>query len=216
MLGVIRMRTKNDKRKMEVYAFVTSFMNERGVCPTTREIGDALGMAKSTVSKYMSRLTEDGLVEKYGRYQTITADKHSYARMPVVGEIACGEPILAIEEVEGYLPIDEGALGPGEYFGLIASGDSMINAGISDGDTVYVRKQSVPDRDGDIVVAMIPDESTDGYRATLKRFYRDEKNNRYILHPENDALDDIILPEVHVVGVAVRVLKNLEVQKKRK
>ena len=209
------MRPKNDKRKMEVYDFVTAFINERGVCPTTREIGETLGMAKSTVSKYMSRLKEDGLIEKYGRYQTVTAEKYSYSRMPVVGTIACGEPILAIEDVEGYLPIDEGAFGAGEYFGLIASGDSMINAGISDGDTVYVRKQTVPDHDGDIVVAMIPDEVTDGYRATLKRFYRDEKNNRYILHPENDTLEDIVLSEVHVVGVAVRVLKNLEIQKKR-
>ena len=210
------MRPKNDERKMEVYDFVTAFIRERGVCPTTLQIGEELGMAKSTVSKYMSRLKEDGLIEKYGRYQTTTADNFSCLRMPIVGEIACGEPILAIEEVEGYIPIEEGMLGPGEYFGLIASGDSMINAGICDGDIVYVRKQNVPDHDGDIVVAMIPDELSDGYRATLKRFYRDEKNNSYILHPENETLSDIVLPEVNVVGVAVRVLKNLEAQRKRK
>ena len=210
------MRPKNDERKMEVYDFVTAFIRERGVCPTTLQIGEELGMAKSTVSKYMSRLKEDGLIEKYGRYQTTTADSFSCLRMPIVGEIACGEPILAIEEVEGYIPIEEGMLGPGEYFGLIASGDSMINAGICDGDIVYVRKQNVPDHDGDIVVAMIPDELSDGYRATLKRFYRDEKNNSYILHPENETLSDIVLPEVNVVGVAVRVLKNLEAQRKRK
>lgn len=201
---------------MEVYDFVTAFIRERGVCPTTLQIGEELGMAKSTVSKYMSRLKQDGLIEKYGRYQTTTADSFSCLRMPIVGEIACGEPILAIEEVEGYIPIEEGMLGPGEYFGLIASGDSMINAGICDGDIVYVRKQNVPDHDGDIVVAMIPDELSDGYRATLKRFYRDEKNNSYILHPENETLSDIVLPEVNVVGVAVRVLKNLEAQRKRK
>lgn len=210
------MRPKDDKRKMAVYEYVTAFINERGVCPTTTEIGEALGMAKSTVSKYMTRLKDDGLIEKYGRYQTTVSDKYSFSRMPVVGSIACGEPILAIEDVEGYLPIDEGALGPGEYFGLIASGDSMINAGISDGDTVYVRKQSVPDRDGDIVVAMIPDDVGDGYRATLKRFFRDEKNNCYVLHPENDELLDMVFSEVHVVGVAVRVLKNLESAGKRR
>ena len=210
------MRPKNDERKMEVYDYVTAFIRERGVCPTTLQIGEELGMAKSTVSKYMSRLKEDGLIEKYGRYQTTTADSFSCIRMPIVGEIACGEPILAIEEVEGYIPIEEGMLGPGEYFGLIASGDSMINAGICDGDIVYVRKQNVPDHDGDIVVAMIPDDLTDVYRATLKRFYRDEKNNSYILHPENETFSDIVLSEVNVVGVAVRVLKNLEAQKKRK
>ena len=210
------MRPKNDERKMEVYDFVTAFIRERGVCPTTLQIGEELGMAKSTVSKYMSRLKEDGLIEKYGRYQTTTADSFSCIRMPIVGEIACGEPILAIEEVEEYIPIEEGMLGPGEYFGLIASGDSMINAGICDGDIVYVRKQNVPDHDGDIVVAIIPDELTDGYRATLKRFYRDEKNNSYILHPENETLSDIVLSEVNVVGVAVRVLKNLEAPRKQK
>ena len=209
------MRPKNDERKMDVYRFVTIFMKERGVCPTTLEIGNKLGMAKSTVSKYMNRLVEEGLIVKYGRYQTITADNFSYTRMPIVGAIACGAPTLAIADIEGYLPVDEASLGPGEYFGLIASGDSMINVGIGSGDTVYVRRQDTAN-DGDIVVAMIEDELSDGWCATLKRFYRDEKNNRYILHPENDNLDDIILSEVHVVGVAVRVLKNLESPKRRR
>ena len=207
------MRPKDEGRKMDVYRFVTSFMKERGVCPTTLEIGNKLGMAKSTVSKYMNRLSEEGLIEKYGRYQTVTADSYSCTRMPIVGAIACGSPTLAIEDIEGYLPVDEGSLGPGEYFGLIASGDSMINVGIGSGDTVYVRRQDTAN-DGDIVVAMVEDELSDGWCATLKRFYRDEKNNRYILHPENDNLDDIILSEVHVIGVAVRVLKNLETSKK--
>ena len=83
-----------------------------------------------------------------------------------------------------------------------------------DGDTVYVRKQSTA-IDGEIVVAMVEDEYSDGWSATLKRFYRDMKNGRYILHPENPTLDDIIVDKVHVVGVAVRVLKNLETAKRR-
>ena len=212
------MRQRNDERKMEVYRFVTDFMKERGVCPTTQEIGDTLGMAKSTVSKYMNRLMDDGLIEKYGRYQTILAESSmlavDYVMMPVVGSIACGQPFLAIEDVEEYIPINIGLLGYGEYFGLIARGDSMIDAGICDGDTVYVRKQSTA-IDGEIVVAMVEDEYSDGWSATLKRFYRDMKNNRYILHPENPMLDDIIVDKVHVVGVAVRVLKNLENGKRR-
>ena len=212
------MRPKNDERKMEVYRFVTEFMKERGVCPTTQEIGDTLGMAKSTVSKYMNRLMDDGLIEKYGRYQTIISDvpelPSDYTLMPVVGTIACGQPVLAIEDVEEYIPINIGALGYGEYFGLIARGDSMIEAGICDGDTVYVRKQSTA-IDGEIVVAMVEDEYSDGWSATLKRFYRDMKNGRYILHPENPSLEDIIVDKVHVVGVAVRVLKNLEGAKRR-
>lgn len=211
------MRTKNDERKMEVYRFVNDFMQERGVCPTTQEIGDTLGMAKSTVSKYMNRLMDDGLIEKYGRYQTVLADSpvlpSNYVMMPVVGSISCGQPILAIEEVEEYIPIDVSLLGYGEYFGLIARGDSMIDAGIHDGDTVYIRKQSSA-MDGEIVVAMLEDDFGDGWNATLKRFYRDLKNNRYILHPENPRLNDIIVDRVHVVGVAVRVLKNLETKRR--
>ena len=211
------MRAKNDERKMEVYRFVNDFMKERGVCPTTQEIGDTLGMAKSTVSKYMNRLMEDGLIEKYGRYQTVLSENSvlpsNYVMMPVVGSISCGQPILAIEDVEEYIPIDVSLLGYGEYFGLIARGDSMIDAGIHDGDTVYIRKQNSA-MDGEIVVAMIEDDYCDGWNATLKRFYRDLKNNRYILHPENPALQDIIVDQVHVVGVAVRVLKNLETKRR--
>ena len=211
------MRAKNDERKMEVYRFVNDFMKERGVCPTTQEIGDTLGMAKSTVSKYMNRLMEDGLIEKYGRYQTVLSENSvlpsNYVMMPVVGSISCGQPILAIEDVEEYIPIDVSLLGYGEYFGLIARGDSMIDAGIHDGDTVYIRKQNSA-MDGEIVVAMIEDDYCDGWNATLKRFYRDLKNNRYILHPENTALQDIIVDHVHVVGVAVRVLKNLETKRR--
>lgn len=211
------MRPKNDERKMEVYRFVNDFMQERGVCPTTQEIGDKLGMAKSTVSKYMNRLMDDGLIEKYGRYQTVIAESSilpsNYTMMPVVGSISCGQPILAIEEVEEYIPIDVSMLGFGEYFGLIARGDSMIDAGIYDGDTVYIRKQNSA-MDGEIVVAMVEDDYSDGWNATLKRFYRDLKNNRYILHPENPRLEDIIVDQVHVVGVAVRVLKNLETKRR--
>ena len=95
---------------MEVYFFVTSFIKDMGVCPTTLEISEALGMAKSTVSKYMNRLIDEGLIERYGRYQTKAQGSLSCTRMPIVGEVACGTPRLAIENVEGYLPIDENVL----------------------------------------------------------------------------------------------------------
>ena len=195
---------------MEVYRFVSDSISRNGVCPTTLEIGRGLGMAKSTVSKYMTRLAEEGLIEKHGRYQRLLTDSRScYTGMPVLGRIACGEPILAIENAEGYLPIDSAALGGGEFFGLIAEGDSMIDAGISHGDTVYVRRQTVAD-EGDIVVAMVEDEAGDGWRATLKRFYRDKDRRKFILHPENPQYRDIILDRVYIVGVAVRVLKRLK------
>ncbi len=209
------MRHKNDSRKMEVYNFMTRYMKEYGVYPTVQEIGGKLGMAKSIASKYRNRLIEDGLIEKLGRYQIKAAGNISCSSMPVVGRIACGEPILAAKYIESYIPIDEGSLGPGEYFGLIADGDSMIDAGICAGDTVYIRQQSTAE-DGEIVVAIVQDELTDGYYATLKRFYRDEKNSRYILRPENEKFDDIIVSKVEIQGVAVRVLKNLEAPKRRR
>ena len=209
------MRHKNDSRKMEVYTFMTRYMKEYGVYPTVQEIGNKLGMAKSIASKYRNRLIDDGLIEKFGRYQIKAAGNISCSSMPVVGRIACGEPILAAKYIESYIPIDEGSLGPGEYFGLIADGDSMIDAGICAGDTVYIRQQSTAE-DGEIVVAIIQDDLTDGYYATLKRFYRDEENNRYVLRPENDNFDDIIVSKVDIQGVAVRVLKNLEAPKRRR
>ena len=201
------MRPKNDQRKMEVYAFVEDHMHKWGVCPTTSEIGEALGMAKSTVSKYMTRLGEEGLVERLGRYRTVVADAApSYTRRPILGAVACGKPILAVEDVEGYLPIDCNELGAGEYFGLRAVGDSMVKVGISEGDVVYVRRQSTAEN-GDIVVAVITDEVSGDVEATLKRFYREKEG--FVLHPENDKYDDIKVKELQVLGVAVRVLKEL-------
>jgi repressor LexA len=196
------MRPKNDERKMEVYFFITSFIKDMGVCPTTLEISEALGMAKSTVSKYMNRLIDEGLIERYGRYQTKAQGSLSCTRMPIVGEVACGTPRLAIENVEGYLPIDEKLLGAGEYFGLIASGDSMINAGINDGDTVYVRRQDTADN-GQIVVAICDGD------VTLKRIYFNISEKKYCLHPENDNYKDIVLEKVEILGIAVKVVKDL-------
>ena len=197
------MAVRNDERKMEVYRYVNQFMKERGVCPTTQQIGDTLGMAKSTVSKYMNRLIDDGLIEKYGRYQTIISDNvdlpDNFVMMPVVGSISCGQPILAIEEVEEYIPIDVSMLGYGEYFGLIARGDSMIDAGIHDGDTVYIRKQNSA-MDGEIVVALIDDS------VTLKRFFKEATRIR--LHPENPEFKPIYSQDVQILGILSNILRS--------
>ena len=202
------MRPKNEERKMQVYDFISAGIEQNGVCPTTDEIANGLGMAKSTVSKYFNRLADEGLIERRGRYRTVTAEGGGYSRMPILGTVACGEPILAIEEVQGYLPIDKQTLGHGEYFGLVAQGDSMIGVGVCDGDVVYVRRQTTAE-DGEIVVAMVEDGETGSWSATLKRFFRDEERGVYILHPENPSLEDIVLDEVFIVGVAVKVLKSL-------
>ena len=192
------MRPKNDERKMEVYDFVTAFIRERGVCPTTLQIGEELGMAKSTVSKYMSRLKEDGLIEKYGRYQTTTADSFSCIRMPIVGEIACGEPIYADEEHESFAAADSSL---DANFCLRARGDSMTGARIYDGDIVFIRSQDSVDN-GEIAAVIINDE------ATLKRVYYYPEDEKLILSPENPRYAPLVyikeeLNSIKILGKAV-------------
>ena len=203
------MNNKNDKREAEIYDFVNNYIQNKGFSPTTDEICREFGIAKSTASKFINRLIERGLLEKCGRYGLALTGRSASRRLaPIVGSVACGKPILASEDIEGYLTVDSDVMGSGEFFALRAEGDSMINAGILSGDLVYIRRQSYAD-DGEIVVAMVDDEITGESRATLKRFFRDRENKRYILRPENEKMQDIIVSEVNIIGVAVSVLKML-------
>ncbi len=200
------MSSKNNEKQREIYNFIRDFIREEGRSPTTSEICSAFKMAKSTTSKYVTRLIEDGLIVRRSRYSLKTEGRnYTPYMMPVIGRVACGKPILAEEDIKGYIPLDE-SMARGEYFGLVAEGDSMIDVGIHSGDIVYVKRQHTCD-DGDIVVAMIIDEVTGEAEATLKRFYRDYESEKYILHPENPTMDDIIVDEVTILGVAQRVLK---------
>ena len=203
------MNNKNDKRESEIYDFVNNYIQIKGFSPTTDEICEEFGIAKSTASKFINRLIDDGRLVRYGRYGLALGEDVGTRRLaPIVGSVACGKPILANEDIEGYLSVDTDVMGQGEFFALRAEGDSMINAGIGGGDLVYIRRQSYAD-DGEIVVAMVDDEITGESRATLKRFYRDRENKRYILRPENEKMRDIIVSEVNIIGVAISVLKML-------
>jgi len=123
-------------------------------------------------------------------------------RAAVLGSVSCGVPRFAEENIEEYVSLPEALFGRGEFFILKAKGDSMIDAGIDDGDLVVIRQQSSAE-DGQIVVALIDDE------ATLKRFYRDDKNKRVRLHPENEAMEDIFVDDCIIQGIAVKVIKDL-------
>ncbi len=203
------MNKRNDERMLEIYRFITEYIEENGQSPTTAKICEELGIAKATVSKFVGRLIDEGMLERGGRYGLTTAiGRGAKVSIPIVGRVACGKPKLATEDIDGYLTVDRNIIGEGEFFALTADGESMIEAGIADGDIVYVRRQSTAD-DGDIVVAMVTDELTGEKTATLKRFYRDEKNMRYILHPENSAMSNIIVSEAEILGVATKVLKSL-------
>ena len=120
------------------------------------------------------------------------------ARVPLLGRVTAGKPILAVEEVEEYVPYSGGGYNPGDLFALRVMGDSMINAGIFDGDVVIVRKTSVAEN-GEIVVALIGDE------ATVKRIYRE--NGHIRLQPENDEYEPIIVDEAIVLGRVVSLLR---------
>ena len=122
-------------------------------------------------------------------------------RAAVLGNIACGLPNVAEENIEEYVSLPESLFGRGEFYILRARGESMIEAGIEDGDLVVIRKQSYAN-DGDIIVALVEEE------ATLKRMYREE-NGRIILHPENKEMSDIIVDNCIIQGIAVKVIKDL-------
>ena len=203
-----RVQKKNDERKLEVYNFINDFIKEYGVCPSYDEIASAIGCAKSTLFKYMKRLEEEGYIERYGRNQIVTVENsNTIDRVPVIGSVACGKPKLAIEDIQGYLPINIDWLGRGEYFGLVADGDSMINIGINSGDIVIVRKQSTAEN-GQVVVALIPDEYGGEMTATLKRFYKER--GKYRLQPENDSMKDIYVDKLEILGIAVKNISDVK------
>ena len=202
------MQKKNDERKLEIYNFINDFIKEYGVCPSYDEIASSIGCAKSTLFKHMKRLEEEGYIELYGRNQVVTVENsNSIDRVPVIGSVACGKPKLAIEDIQGYLPINIDWLGRGEYFALVADGDSMINIGINDGDIVIVRKQSTAEN-GQVVVALIPDEYGGEMTATLKRFYKER--GRYRLQPENDSIKDIYVDKLEILGIAVKNISDVK------
>ena len=191
---------------MKVYNFINGFIKEYGVSPSYDEISSSLKIPKSTLFIYMRALEDEGYISRLGRNQLVTLENsNAIERVPVIGSIACGKPKLAIEDIQGYIPVNVDWLGPGEYFGLIASGDSMINININDGDIVIIRKQETAEN-GQVVAALIPDDGEE-WTATLKRFYKERGSFR--LHPENDYMDDIYVDKVQVLGIAIKCISDV-------
>ncbi len=204
------MRAKNEETKLRIYEFINEYIKVNRVSPTIREIADNVNCAISTAYKFLGRLKDEGLIDMAGRGRiTSSVNNFEMDYAPILGLVACGKPQPAIEDIQGYLPINMQYFGSGEYFALVASGESMINVGIDEGDLVLVRRQATCD-DGQIAVVMT--EGDDGCAessATLKRIYRDDKHKRFRLHPENDDMEDFYVKSVEIIGVAVKVLKDL-------
>jgi repressor LexA len=202
------------ERQQQVLDYIKSTVEERGYPPSVREIGDAVGLSSpSSVHAQLNSLVAAGMIKKdpsKPRAIMITddspapsvssEDRHS-RDVPVLGRIAAGTPILAAEHVDGVMTLPTELVGEGPVFLLEVKGDSMIDAGIHEGDLVAIHKQ--PDaRDGEIVAALI-----DGEEATVKRLQR--KEGRVYLHSENPSYEPMVFSEgVELIGKVVSVLRR--------
>ncbi len=202
------MQTKKYKRMETEIEFIEAYFREHRQSPSIRRIARELGISPASASRDIAYLNETGALFYDGAsIETSKTAKQSrdYVEAPLLGSISCGSPLLEEENIERYINIPRVFLGDekGRFFLLRANGDSMIRAGIRDGDIVIVRQQDEAS-DGQIVVAV-----TESGETTLKRIYRDKKSRKVILHPENDTLPDILVDSCRIQGVAVRVLSAI-------
>lgn len=202
-------------KRREILDFIAAQLRERGYPPSVREIGDAVGLtSSSTVHTHLTTLQRQGYLRRDPtkprvievRYDTnsgIAIDRRPARHVPLVGEVAAGVDVLAEENIEELLPLPEDFTGDGQLFMLKVRGDSMIEAGILDGDYVVVRHQNEAEK-GDVVVAGIP-----GGEATVKRYSR--RGSKVVLTPANPTMTPMIFSpdEVDVYGKVVTVMRRL-------
>ncbi|ERM16542.1 transcriptional repressor LexA [Brevibacillus laterosporus] len=202
--------SKLSNRQQAIIDFIRKEVKDKGYPPSVREIGEAVGLASSsTVHGHLARLEKKGLIRRDPTKpraielldETRLQDDYesSIVRVPVVGKVTAGQPITAIEQVEEYFPLPEHIVTSDNVFMLRVMGESMIEAGILDGDYVIVRQQNVANN-GDIVVAMTEEDE-----ATVKRFFKEKTHFR--LQPENSQLEPIILDNVTILGKVIGVYR---------
>jgi repressor LexA len=204
-------------RQQEIWQFLVMYVDDHGYPPTVREIGEEVGLASpSTVHAHLANLERVGLIKRdpsKPRAIELTGHRRVEAtrfetdvpRLPLLGRVAAGGPLLAEENVEDVVAVPE-SIGRGADFLLTIHGDSMVDAGILDGDTIVVQRTDDA-RNGDVVVALAgDDESAD--EATVKTFYR-EADGRVRLQPENAALEPIYADHVKILGKVVGVFRSL-------
>ncbi|MNS74418.1 LexA repressor [compost metagenome] len=211
-----------NKREKAILKYVEKQILANGYPPSVREIGKAVGLSSTaTVHGYLAKLEEKGYLKKEdkkgrtlkllkgGNGETINSNKNQgkdfytqreMVEVPIIGKITAGEPILAVENVMDTFPIPIDFVGNSEAFMLKVRGESMIEAGILDGDNILVKKQNSA-RNGEIVVALIGDE------ATVKTFYKEKDHIR--LQPENSTMDPIIVPNCEILGKVAGVFRKM-------
>jgi len=201
---------KMSQRQQAILDFIKASVRERGYPPSVREIGEAVGLASSsTVHGHLDRLEKKGLIRrdptKPRAIEILDDDSRanfafSVRQVPLVGKVTAGEPITATENIEDYFPLPVHLVGEQEVFMLSVQGDSMIEAGIFDGDYVIVRQQPTAGN-GDIVVAM-----TEDGEATVKTFYKEKDHIR--LQPENSSMEPIRLKDVTILGKVIGLIRK--------
>lgn len=196
------MRTLNEETLRRMEEYIRERQRKDGVSPSYRRIMHALGMSSlNLVQRYVLALENQGRIRRT-RLGSIALPKRLDAGKnkitPLVGDIVCGQPSFAEENIEASYALPEAIFGKGELFMLHTHGDSMIDAGIREGDLIVVRKQNTAD-DGQIVVALIDGE------ATLKRLFH--RNGKIVLHPENRQMQDIVVENCEIQGVLVSCIK---------
>ncbi|MGI6113596.1 MAG: transcriptional repressor LexA [Mahellales bacterium] len=202
------------KKQKRILDFIKSEIEKKGYPPSVREICDGVGLkSTSTVHGYLTRLEKKGFIRRDATkprtievlqegscdYAPSYAPSKEMISVPIVGKVTAGQPILAVENIEDTFPLPYNFLQTGDTFILRVAGESMINAGILDGDYIIVKQQPVA-QNGDIVVALLDDE------ATVKRFYKERDHIR--LQPENPNMDPIIVKNVGIIGKVIGLLRR--------
>ncbi|AHV97724.1 transcriptional repressor LexA [Paenibacillus sabinae] len=206
--------SKISSRQLAILEFIRNEVRSKGYPPSVREIGEAVGLASSsTVHGHLDRLEKKGLIRRDPTKpraiellgQEDSENVHQFvqtiARVPVVGKVTAGVPITATENIEDYFPLPTHYVGENKVFMLSVMGDSMIEAGIMNGDYVIVRQQQTADN-GDIVVAMTEDDE-----ATVKTFYKERDHIR--LQPENPAYEPLRLNRVSILGKVIGLFRDI-------
>ena len=186
-----------DAKVTQVYNYVKNYLEQNSFPPSVREICAECGIkSTATAYAYLEKLQKQGLITKTPdkkRAFSLTQKANTFESVPLIGVVTAGVPILAVENFENYYPLPpEFSNAENNLFMLRVQGDSMIEAGIFDGDKIIVKRQNTAEN-GDIVVALIEDSST------VKRFFK--RDSKIVLHPENRALSDIVLDDVVILGV---------------
>lgn len=205
---------KISKRQLQILEFIKSEVRTKGYPPSVREIGEAVGLASSsTVHGHLARLEKNGLIRRDptkpraieitdpSDMENTSISEHT-ALAPVIGKVTAGIPITAVENIEDYIPLPKHMVENENVFVLTVEGESMIEAGIYDGDKVIVRQQPTANN-GDIVVAM-----TDEDEATVKRFFKEKDYIR--LQPENSSMEPIILKNCVILGKVIGLFRTIE------